>query len=738
MLQEEGGMDDMMMQAQETFINESLDLLQEMESSLNLLSDQPDDEELINSVFRAAHTIKGSAGLFGFDDIVTFTHKTENVLDQVRAGDVQIHELLIAVLLECRDHIEAMIEAIGNEPDAELQAKSDLLVAELLKQAHGEDGAEPVDMDTVVAETPVTYQASVGREENLSVESELWHISLRFGEDVIRNGMDPLSFLRYLSTLGEVINVVTTVDAMPAAAEMDAESCYLGMEIAFNGDTDKSALMEVFEFVAEDSLVNVMPPNSKISEYAELLETLKESRGNNARIGDLLIEVGALTQRELDQALAFQASCSDETAKKPLGEVLIDQHSVHPSTVNAALGKQKKIQERRSQENKSIRVDAGRLDQLINLVGELVIAGAGAGLKAQQSGDEEMLESVSLVSRLVEEIRDRSLRLRMVQIGETFSRFNRVVRDVAKELDKSITLVIEGAETELDKSVVEKIGDPLTHLVRNAIDHGLESPQQRLAAGKPEKGTVRLNAYHDSGNIVLEVSDDGGGIDTEKVLAKAIANGVVSPDQHLSRPEILRLILEAGLTTKAEVSDLSGRGVGMDVVKKNVEALRGSIEVDSELGKGTSIRIRLPLTLSIIDGFLVGVGSASYVIPLDSVVECIEHTEDADVVRDHGGHYVSLRGEVLPFLDLRQLFDEQSREGSRENIVVVQCAGQKAGLVVDALMGEYQTVIKPLSRIFSKLSGISGSTILGSGEVAMILDVGALVGEAEQKTLLLS
>ncbi|MEH6472351.1 MAG: chemotaxis protein CheA [Halopseudomonas sp.] len=737
-------MNDIMEQAQETFINESLDLLQEMETSLNQLTDQPDDDELINSVFRAAHTIKGSAGLFGFDDIVSFTHQVENVLDQVRSGTVAIKEGLVEVLLECRDHTEVMIEQIGESGDPEITTKSDALIAELLQQAHGDQAlatnqSESVSSPDKKADSPVAYQPQVGREESHSVENDNWHISLQFSQDVLRNGMDPLSFLRYLSSLGEIVNVVTLVDKMPAVAEMDPEACYLGMEITFNGDTDKQTLIEVFEFIAEDSLVNVMPPNSKISEYSELLTKLRESRGDDgARIGDLLIEVGALTQRELDQALAYQGEQPEGAARKPLGEVLVEQHSVHPSTVKAALEKQKKIQERRTKENKSIRVDAERLDQLINLVGELVIAGAGTNLKARQLGDEELLESVSLISRLVEEIRDRSLRLRMVQIGDTFNRFNRVVRDVAKEMDKSINLVIAGAETELDKSVVEKIGDPLTHLVRNSIDHGIESAEMRLAAGKPEKGTVRLNAYHDSGNIVIEVSDDGGGIDADKVLAKAIANGLVSPEQQLSRPEILRLILEAGLSTKAAVSNLSGRGVGMDVVKKNVEALRGSIEVDSELGLGSSIRIRLPLTLSIIGGFLVEVGRASYVVPLDSVVECIEHGEGAEVIREHGGSYVSLRGEVLPFLDLRELFGESSSGGERENIVVVQFAGQKAGLVVDALMGEYQTVIKPLSQIFSRLSGISGSTILGSGEVAMILDVGALISEAEQKTLLLS
>ncbi|MEH6824063.1 MAG: chemotaxis protein CheA [Motiliproteus sp.] len=735
-------MKDMMEQAQETFVNESLDLLQQMEISLNQLVGQPDDDELINSVFRAAHTIKGSAGLFGLDAIVSFTHEVENVLDQVRAGKVAIQEALIEVLLACRDHIEVLIEQIGEQPTPEMATQSATLITELLQQAHGSQDLVTTsgeDRQAESAESPAPYQPQLGREENRSVESDSWHISLRFGSDVLRNGMDPLSFLRYLGSLGEIVTVITLVDNMPAVAEMDPESCYLGMEIAFNGDTDKQTLVDVFDFIAEDSLVSVMPPNSKVSEYAELLAKLIESRGNDStRIGDLLIEVGALTQRELAQALAYQGDQIEAGVSKPLGEVLVEQNSVHPATVKVALDKQKKIQERRSKESRSIRVDSERLDQLINLVGELVIAGAGASLKAQQRGDEELLESVSLISRLVEDIRDRSLRLRMVQIGETFSRFNRVVRDVAKEMDKTIALDIQGAETELDKSVVEKIGDPLTHLVRNSIDHGIESAEQRLAAGKPEKGTVRLNAYHDSGNIVIEVSDDGGGIDADKVLAKAIANGLVSAEQQLSRPEILRLILEAGLSTKAAVSNLSGRGVGMDVVKRNVEALRGSIEVDSELGHGTSIRIRLPLTLSIIGGFLVEVGSASYVIPLDAVVECIEHGEGTEVIREHGGRYVSLRGEVLPFLDLRELFGEAPCSGERENIVVVQCAGQKAGLVVDALMGEYQTVIKPLSQIFSRLSGISGSTILGSGDVAMILDVSALIREAEQKTLLLS
>jgi two-component system chemotaxis sensor kinase CheA len=539
--------------------------------------------------------------------------------------------------------------------------------------------------------------------------------------------MDPLSFVRYLATKGEIVNVLTLTNGIPSAAEMDPETCYIALEIAFKTDCDKQTIMDVFEFINDDSHVHILPPQSKLSDYAEHIEKLVALDGHN-RIGDLLVEVGALTRSELEQALNTQKTGNNNLISKPIGEILVEQGSVHRETVNEVLKQQHKIKERKVNQSKSIRVDAERLDQLINLVGELVIAGAGTTLLAQQIGNADLLESSSLISRLVEDIRDRSLRLRMVQISETFNRFNRVVRDASRELDKSIDLVIDGGDTELDKSVVEKIGDPLTHLVRNAIDHGIESSEERRAQGKPEQGTVKLNAYHDSGNIVIEVIDDGGGIDPDKVLRKAIDKGVVQPDQQLSRPEILRLILEAGLTTKDEVSNLSGRGVGMDVVKRNVELLRGSIEVESELGVGTAIRLRLPLTLSIIDGFLVGVGDASYVIPLDSVVECIEHSDSSEQMQ-HDGDYVNLRGEVLPFLNLRERFQERSEMVRRKNIVVVQCAGQKAGLVVDALLGEYQTVIKPLSTIFAKLNGISGSTILGSGDVAMILDVPALVSQ---------
>jgi two-component system chemotaxis sensor kinase CheA len=440
----------------------------------------------------------------------------------------------------------------------------------------------------------------------------------------------------------------------------------------------------------------------------------------------MLLRCGTLTESELNAALRLQHGDGD-AVERPLGEVLVAAQLVQPPVMEAALDKQRQVKEHKNSEASLIRVDADKLDQLINLVGELIIAGASTNLIAQRAGEADLLEATATLSRLVEEVRDSALTLRMVQIGATFNRFQRVVRDVSKELGKDIELVISGAETELDKTVVEKIGDPLTHLVRNSMDHGIESAELRVARGKPARGTLKLNAYHDAGSIVIEVSDDGGGLNKERILNKAIERGLVSDGENLSDREIYNLIFEPGFSTAETVSNLSGRGVGMDVVKRNITALRGTVTLDSEIEKGTTVRIRLPLTLAIIDGFLVGVGNAVYVVPLDMVVECIERAAWENAGGD--GRYLNLRGEVLPYLRLREHFEVEGEPARRENVVVVRYGEHKVGLVVDRLLGEFQTVIKPLGKVFHQVSGIGGFTILGSGEVALILDVPGLMGQ---------
>jgi two-component system chemotaxis sensor kinase CheA len=702
-------------QALQTFIAEARELLEGMERALLEVEQAQAKDELVNAIFRAAHTIKGSAGLFGLEPVVKFTHVVESVLDRVRDGTLGIDGDLVGLLLSCADHLGALVERIArgaDGSDAETQANARPLV-EALRRYLGAP-AEAAAVSATASAAPAVVPGSAAAD---LAAADHWHISLRFGRDSFRNGMDPMSFITYLGTLGRIAAIVTLPDAIPAADEMDPESCYLGFEIAFESTADKAAIEGVFEFVREDCAIRILPPKSRVADYVALIEGLPEEP---ARLGEILMRCGSLTQQELDAALDAQSGVE---AQAPIGQILVEQRAVQPAVVEAAVAKQQRAKDAKSQESRSIRVDADKLDHLINLVGELIIAGASANLIARRAKLGELQECTSRLSTLVEEVRDSALQLRMVKIGGTFSRFQRVVRDVARELGKDIGLVVSGEDTELDKTVVENIGDPLTHLVRNAMDHGIERAEDRIARGKPAQGTVRLNAYHDSGSIVIEVSDDGGGLNRTRILDKAIERGLVEAGKPLSDREIYRLIFEPGFSTAEQITNLSGRGVGMDVVKRNITALRGTVDIDSTEGVGTTVTVRLPLTLAIIDGFMVGVGRSTFVVPLDVIEECVEF--DAAPGRD----YCDLRGEVLPFIRVRELFEIEGAAGRRESIVVVRHAGQKVGLVVDTLLGEFQTVIKPLGRLFSHVRCISGSTILGSGGVALIVDVPAVVNQ---------
>jgi len=716
---------------EETFLLECSELLTSMEEALLQMEETPEDDAAINSIFRAAHTIKGTGGVFGYDDVESFTHIVENVLDKVRDKEISVDSNLVAVLLSCRDHMEMLVtKAVADE---DLNSDDKKIDSSLRKELNNYlDSEENI---TEEKETVVVDKSEDIKSDGALVISDNWHISLRFDQEVLQNGMDPLSFLRYLQQIGTIIHVATLYDDFPSLDEFDPELCYLGFEIAYSSEADKEEIEAVFEFVRDMCTLHILPPRAKIQHFSEVIQSLPE---DDMRIGEILIASGVLTQRELDDALHFQETKVDagegDVEAPPIGEILIDKKIVHEEVLDVALKKQNTTQANQSSAQTVLRVDADKLDSLINLVGELVISGATANMLASSSGDELLVESMSSMSHLVEEIRDNALNLRMVQIGETFNRFKRVVRDVSKELGKDIKLNINGAEAELDKTVVEKIGDPLMHLIRNSMDHGIESSEERVAAGKDAQGNVWLNAYHDSGSIVIEVADDGKGLNRDKILAKAHEKGLIADGHALTDNEVFRLIFEAGFSTAEKVTNLSGRGVGMDVVRKNIEALRGSVDVSANEYGGTTVSIRLPLTLAIIDGFLVRVGDSSYVIPLDMVNECIElekgKNEDESM---HG--YINLRDEVLPYMRLRDYFEEPCSEKSNESIVVVKYGANKAGFVVDELLGELQTVIKPMGKILQNVKGLSGATILGSGNVAIILDVPNLVQRATQTNL---
>ena len=680
-----------------TFIEESRELLAEMEDCLLRVRQQAASEDIINAIFRAAHTIKGSAGLFGLDAIVAFTHVAESLLDEVRNGDVALSPELVQVLLSCCDHMHALIDAVEQQqlqPDNALLAQSQQLMQAL--QLHSTSNT-----------APTTSAASLHTDDADNTTVRAWHVAVRFGANVLQNGMDPLSFLRYLRTLGDVSHTEVLTDTLPTLAHLDAEQCYLGFVLHLHTLASLQEIEGVFEFVRDDCELCITP-----------LQASAAITGCDPSV----CHQGQCTPQT---SCAVYTTNTDAAAQEGLAaeQCPIGDGSLAVSTAAAFSAGAPVAARARSSDMSSVRVDAQKLDHLINLVGELIIASAGATEVARKLRQPELLEANASLTALVEQVRDQALQLRMVKIGATFNKFQRVVHDVSKELGKDIALQIAGEDTELDKTVVERIGDPLTHLVRNAMDHGIEPADVRLARGKPAQGTVSLNAYHESGHIVIEISDDGGGLDRERILTKGVERGLVEPGRALSDKEVFNLIFEPGFSTAAQITNLSGRGVGMDVVRSNITALRGTVELFSQLHAGTMVQVRLPLTLAIINGFQVRVGHSVFVIPLDMVEECVEYTGSSQQ------HYTDLRGTVLPFVRLRDHFALHGPCSPRPNIVVIKHGSQRFGMLVDELLGEAQTVIKPLSRIFSHARGISGSSILGNGNVALILDIPVLHNE---------
>ncbi|MDD0837399.1 chemotaxis protein CheA [Curvibacter sp. HBC61] len=711
--------------AMPAFISEAREQVSQIEQLLLQLEEDPRNREQLDALFRCAHTVKGSAGIFGLTQVVDFTHHIETLLDELREGRLFLDAVLSSLLLACNDQILALVNQAAGEAqdDGAQQDRRDALVRQL-RQAMGQAGA-PVPPAAAPDEAAPAAEARLGR----------WHLSAHFGADCFRNGMDPLSVVRYLAGRTEVTALASDRSRLPPLEQLDPESCHLSVEISMRSEGPQEAVDDAFSFIRDDCQLHLIPPSAPTSRYVELLEELPD----HPRLGELLVNVGAITEEQLAAGLDQQekARAHSPTGPAPrLGEILQEQTGLAQDVLAAAVQKQQRPREAAADEQRYIRIPADRLDAVINLLGELVTAAAGADMLARQTRQSRLIEANQHIGHLIEEIRNGTLQLRMVPIGATFNRFRRVVRDTASELGKEVSLEIEGGDTELDKAVVEKIADPLMHLVRNGLDHGLETPAERLAHRKPAQGRLVLSAQHESGSILIRISDDGRGVDRQRVLQRAWERGLVEPGVVPPDEDILQLIFEPGFSTATQVTNLSGRGVGMDVVRQNIEALRGSVTVYSEAGRGTDIDIRLPLTLAIIDGFLISVGPSKFVLPLESVVEVVEGQAAAGAEAaqpDASGRYcMPLRGQLLPVISLRQLYHLDSPRPERVSIVIVQAGPTRFGLEVDQLLGQNQTVIKPLGRLFHTLRGISGSSILGSGEVALIFDVLALGALAVQ------
>jgi two-component system chemotaxis sensor kinase CheA len=680
-----------------TFRSEAEELLTTVEECVLDIEENPQDADAINRLFRAVHTIKGSGSMFGFTELSAFTHHVESVLDQVRSGSLCVSRELIDLVLNSRDLIKGMLA--GDPSDACDQPDQLRLTIQGLEAIGSLKKVEPE------APAPATNQTQ---------KSRIINISYKPGKDTFLTGMDPAFLLQELVDLGEC-QIICKTDEVPTADLLDPQECHLRWEVALCTEADIQTIRDVFIFVEDSSEI-------KIEEVSELPEV---GPGTEIpRIGELLVEKGELDNSQLQSAL-------EEHQK--IGEELVKAGVVSEEAVASALVEQTALSKKKAvAENESVRVPSAKLDKLINLIGELVITQAQLSQVANHIERQELTSPVEEVERLVAELRDLILSVRMMPIGTTFNRFRRLVRDLSSELGKEIELVTEGGETELDKGMIDRLADPLVHLIRNSVDHGIEKPSVRESNGKPHKGHIRLSALHRGTNVVISIEDDGRGLNREAIQQKAVEKGLISADASLSPKEVNALILKPGFSTAAVVTSVSGRGVGMDVVKREIDSLRGSIEIDSDQGQGTSISLSLPLTLAIIDGLLVQVGSSQFVIPLSAIEECLELNE-SHFALSSDRNVIQVRGEALSCVRLREFLHIDDEMPTIQEGVIVRQGGERIVIVVDHVIGDHQTVIKSLGQVYQDVKGVSGATILGDGNVALILDVDEIIRIAEME-----
>ncbi|MBM9545737.1 chemotaxis protein CheA [Leptospira sp. 201903074] len=712
----------------DAYLVESEEFLRDMEAILLRTEISVPTDDDLNAIFRAVHTIKGTAGMFGFESTVKFTHVVENLLDQLRSHEIPFQQELTEILLKAKDHLSYLVaeETKGKIPESKIVHGNSIL--DLMKPFQKLEDENPtknqIEKDPVSQKENLSFSNSSlleNSESKQKSDSSIpgYLISFRPNRNVFSQGLDPISFIGYLKKIGKIQALKTISDPIQNSEEFDPESCYLGFEIHLVCDSDLETVRKVFNFIEGDSFLHILPPGASIEDLADLSGQLPEEE---ILLGNIWKEIQILTDANLINYFE---------------ELKIRKTGISPSQIKSQTPTSlpERIQEPEDSkipanalkdQNKSstIKVDSKRIDNLINRVGELVVASANMNQLIGSMEDSNLQESSMLAMRLLNEVREISLKLRMVPIGDTFQKYTRTVRDLGKDLGKEIKLITEGNETELDRNIVDKLGDPLTHLVRNACDHGLEPTEERIKKGKPKQGTIKLNAFHEAGSVVIEITDDGNGIQKEKVWQKGIDKGLVSGPQPDSDEDVFKLLFHPGLSTASKVTNVSGRGVGLDVVLQNIESLRGTIAVKSTQNQGSCFTIRLPLTLAIIDGFLVEVGKNQFIIPMDMVLECLHFTEENKM---DSNNFFPLRGNLIPFLRLKDYYPtESTNENSRENIVIVRNGEKKAGIVVERLLGEYQTVIKPMGSVFRHVKGVSGSSILGDGNVALIIDIPSL------------
>jgi two-component system chemotaxis sensor kinase CheA len=651
----------------ETFRNEVSELLDGLEQSLLDLESNPGDQELVDSAFRALHTIKGSGAMFGFEQVAGFTHEFETLFDRIRKGEARMSAEVVAISLAAKDHIRSLVD----RPETANQAAGNAILERLhvVTKTGGAGGHSAAAPAAKVAASAAPDAAAT------------WLIRMRFKPSILVNGANPFLLLDELREMGSC-EIEADTSAIPPLAELDPEACYVSWTARLTTKAPRSQIDDVFIFVIDEMDLEI------------------------ERVGSGNTDDGAHAPAPADTASDVPAIAAEKQA---------------PGEQSPA---------RQAKTDTTIRVQAERLDELMDRVGELVIMQARLAQIAERSGDTSIRLVSEEIARLTHGLRDTTMGIRLVPIGSLFTRFRRLVHDLSRDLGKPVDLVTSGEETELDKTMIERLADPLVHLIRNAIDHGLEDSQARAASGKAAAGRITLEARHSGAEVLVTVSDDGRGLDRDRIRAKAIERGLITSGTDLTDSALFQFLFHPGFSTAKVVSELSGRGVGMDVVKRSLDAMRGKIDLTTTLGAGTQDTLRLPLTLAIIEGLLVRVGEGRYVIPLSAVEECVELSENSDK-RSNGRNFLNIRGDLVPFLRLRELFHCGSPPDPHQKIVIVSAGEMKVGLVIDQIIGNHQTVIKSLSKLHADVGTFSGGTILGDGTTALILDIAHVV-ELEQ------
>lgn len=691
----------MLDQISSVFFEEANELLDNLEEQLLSLEQNPSDLETIGAVFRAMHTIKGSSAMFGFNSISEFTHEVESAMDQVRNGIVPVNSELIGLMLKARDHIREMLECGQDIPQTLATNSQTLIIA--FKTFVAQNGG--TESDSAASSQPELSPEQVNMPS--TAPASTFRIKFRPSKKVLQNGTRPELLVKELTEMGTA-TVVSFSDSLPPLSKMDSELCYFYWDIILTTQKTENDVQDVFIFLDSDSKFTI--------------EKVELNPEDNHRIGEILVDRNDISKAAIDSIMQEH---------KQLGQILVEKQVISQQQVKSALAEQQHFKSlnnesassiQASSAQSSIRVNSEKLDLLVDLIGELVTFNARLEQLAVEKNISILKNLSEQCGRLALSLRDTSMDIRMLPIGSLFMRFKRTVRDLSDQLGKKVELVIEGAETELDKTVIEKLNDPLLHLIRNSVDHGIELPLERVSIGKNASGTLKLSAKHQGGIVLITITDDGKGLDKEAIRKKGIERGLISTTDELSDSDIYYLIFQPGFSTAKQVSNISGRGVGLDVVKKDIMSLGGSVSIESTQNKGTSFILKIPLTLAIIDGMLTQIGNTKYIIPVNTISECLFFKSDS-TSESQMFPYTEVHGKNVPCIDLRTFFNVPLPRPAKSEVVTIFTQEGIFGIVVDKILGNRQTVIKPLGKLYQNSLGISNSTILGDGSVALILDV---------------